>query len=213
MWYPVCMPTRNIVKEYAEDSYYHVYNRGVNKELIFKDDLDYEYFLGLFKQRLSREPARDRTRRPVAHFYQKVELVAYCLMPNHYHLLLYLKDKDGIERLMRSVMTAYSGYFNRRHGRVGKLFQNHFLASRISSDAHLMQVSWYIHSNALDIGRSVTSYPYSSIRYFGGSKNAEWVHPERIVTNHHERSLYLIDLAREADHHELYHRLKHELAN
>ncbi len=201
------------MKVYAEGNYYHVYNRGVNTELIFIDDLDYRYFLSLFKQRLCREQARDKTRRPIAHFYTDVELVGYCLMPNHYHLLLYLKEKSGIESLMRSVMTAYSGYFNKKYSRRGKLFQNHFLASRITSDEYLLHVSRYIHLNALDVGREATEYPYSSVRYFSGERFAEWVHPEHIVDSALERSWYISDLDDEADHHRLYHHLKHELAN
>lgn len=207
------MPSRNIVKVYGEGQYYHVYNRGVNKQTIFADDADYRYMLTLLKQRLSAEPARDKQRRPIKNFHESVDLVAYCLMPNHYHMLLYLKRSGGIEQLMRSVMTAYSGYYNRRHGRVGALFQNHFLASRITSDAYLEHVSRYIHLNPLDVKASYDDYDYSSLRYYDGRANAEWVTTHHIAATERERVRYLEFVADGAEFHELYHQLRDELAN
>lgn len=207
------MPTRNIVKKYGEGEYYHVYNRGVNKNLIFYDELDYGYFLSLFKKYLSPEPARDKSRRLLPNYAQEVELVAYCLMPNHYHLMFYLKEKPGIEHVMRSVMTAYSMYINRRHKRVGSLFQNHFLASRITSDRYFWQVARYIHLNPLDIHENPLSYAYSSIEYIRGSKAAEWLHVSHLVESNGDRERFIASLRDSEEYHELYHNLRHELAN
>jgi len=207
------MPTRNIVKEYGEGEYYHVYNRGVNKSLIFYDEFDYGYFLNLFKKYLSPEPARDSSRRLLPNYAHEVELVAYCLMPNHYHLMFYLKEKQGIEHVMRSVMTAYSMYVNRRHKRVGALFQNHFLASRITNDSYFWQVARYIHLNPLDIHQSPLNYPYSSIEYIRGSKSAEWLHASHLVGSSDERRRFVDSLYDGEEYHELYHNLRHELAN
>ena len=184
------MPTKNIVKVYGADQYYHVYNRGVAKTNIFLDRHDYEHMLGLFKRHLLVKPTFDKERRKRPNYYNDVEVIAYCLMPNHYHLLLYLRKAEGAEKLLRSVMTAYSMYFNKRHKRVGSLFQNHFLASRISSEEYLQHVTRYIHLNPEGIGQSYDSYPYSSYAYYMGNKSAEWVHEERLVETADERRKY-----------------------
>lgn len=207
------MPKRNRVKQYGEGEFYHCYNRGVDRQPIFRDDDDYGYFLSLFKRHLSLEPVRDRTRRPYPHYVEKVELVAYCLMSNHYHLLLHLKEIDGIELLMRSVMTAYSRYYNLRYGRTGTLFEGSFLASRITSDEYFWHVSQYIHLNPLDIGQDPQQYEYSSLPYFRGDKVAEWVHPEWLVQTPRERSAYVDSLIDHEEYHKLQHILGHQLAH
>src|SRR5450830_63642 len=125
------MPTRNKVKQYGEDEYYHVYNRGVNKDLIFREDEDYWYFLRLFKRHLSPANDTDRYGRIVKKHHENIELVAFCLMPNHFHLLVYLKKSNGLVNLMRSIMTSYTMYFNKKYKRKGHLYQDVFLASRI----------------------------------------------------------------------------------
>src|SRR5258708_38220492 len=101
------MPSRNIVKIYAPHSYYHIYNRGVNKQVIFADEQDFAVFLGLLKRHLSNEPQVDKYFRLHPHFKGQLELLAFCLMPNHFHLLVYqLDDITIITKLMQSVSTA-----------------------------------------------------------------------------------------------------------
>lgn len=207
------MPTRNIIKEYGEDQYYHVYNRGVAKTEIFLDDSDYVYMLSLFKKHLSGEGSIDRYGRPVADYSEELDLIAYCLMPNHYHMMVFLKDRDGLVHFMRSVMTAYSMYFNKKYKRVGALFQNHFLASRVTHDAYFWHISRYIHLNPMDIQQSYLTYPYSSVGYYVGHKRAKWLHPELILDETQQGGRYKQFLADyEAMHHSLAN-IKHELAN
>lgn len=207
------MPTRNIVKEYGEGEYYHAYNRGVAKMDIFRDDEDYAALLNLFKRYLSPEVAKDAKRCTLPNYRSSVDLVAYCLMPNHYHLLFYLKEKQGIEKLMRSVMTAYSGYFNKKYDRVGSVFQNHFLASRIPTDAYLWQVSRYIHLNPLDIGRAPLTYSFSSLRYYRGDKTADWLTVSHLVETQDERMRYVAFVLDDKDRHNEANSIKWLLAN
>lgn len=206
------MPTRNIIKNYGAGEYYHAYNRGVDKMDIFRSPEDYDVLLGLFKRYLSPERVYDIYRSPLPNYRDRVELIAYCLMPNHYHLLLYLREEDGIELLMRSVMTAYSRYFNKKYARVGTLFQNHFLAARITSDAYLWHVSRYIHLNPLDIGENPRSYPYSSIGYYRGDKTAIWLNVEKLVDTPEERMRYLTEVGDNQEYHMLRSQLKYLLA-
>ncbi len=175
------MPSRHIVKEMTSESFYHVYNRGVNKSDIFRDADDYFYFLHLFKRYLSNEPSEDIYGRSMPHLKNKIELLGFCLMPNHFHLLVYNIEQQGLVELMRCVMTAYSMYFNKRRKRVGSLFQNTYKASLITHDAYLWHISRYIHLNPQDIGANFVDYAHSSYQYYLGQKEAEWLHSEKIM--------------------------------
>ena len=119
----------------------------------------------------------------------KVELVSYCLMPNHFHLLLYQYDKEGITKLMRSIATGYAMYFNKRHKRIGSLFQGTYKASRVQSDSYWMHISRYIHLNPADLG-DFRDYPYSSYKIFMGKTHTEWVHPEKVLDSFKNRKEY-----------------------
>ena len=185
------MPKRNIVKLYGADQYYHIYNRGGNKQEIFLEPNDYYYFLSLFKRHLSDEAEFDSSGRLFAKYNDEVEIVAFCLMPNHFHLLSYLKEPKGIIHLMRSVMTAYTMYFNKKYKRSGKLYEGIFLASRIDTDVYLWQVSRYIHLNPIDGGYDFLDYDYSSFGYFAGNKQASWLHPEKLVETDADKQEYL----------------------
>ncbi|MEX0877573.1 MAG: transposase [Candidatus Spechtbacterales bacterium] len=182
------MPSKNTVKQYAPNSYYHIYNRGVEKRDIFMDDRDYRVFLSYLKVALSpelEEETKDealteieeaRLRRLRLH--EDIELLSYCLMPNHFHLFVYQKDHQfAIRDLMRSVMVGYVRYFNKRYKRVGGLFQGRYKASLIDNDAYFSHISRYIHLNP----KEWETYPYSSYKYYNGQQQAVWVNPNRIL--------------------------------
>lgn len=184
------MPKRNIVKLYGSDEYYHLYNRGVAKQDIFREASDYYYFLSLFKRHLGDERAVDTAGRTFTNYKDEVELIAFCLMPNHFHLLCYLKDPSGIVRLMRSVMTAYTMYFNKKYSRTGGLYEGAFLASRITNDVYLWHVTRYIHLNPMDLVENYRDYPYSSLPYFTGQSHAAWLSSNRLVESHKDQTEY-----------------------
>lgn len=206
------MPKRNAIKQYGEGELYHLYNRGVAKMDIFREEADYEYLIELFKKYLSPEKrAKDSNYRTLPNYADSLELVAYCLMPNHYHLLVYLKEEAGIERLMRSVMTAYSMYFNKKYKRVGGLFESRFLASRISSEAYWQHISRYIHLNPIDLQVDYLTYPHSSVEYYTCDKRADWLHPERACSKGGRE--YVRFLREYESVHSMYAQIKHELAH
>lgn len=197
------MPRRNIIKEYGAGEYYHVYNRGVEKIQIFRDDQDYVFLLRLLKAYLSPEVSFDDRGRELPNYSDKVELVAYCLMPTHYHFFVHLLESDGLEKLMRSVMTTYSRYFNQKYNRTGTLFQNSFLASRVTNESYFWHISRYIHLNPIDLPNgNYPRYPYSSIGYFLGEKHAKWLHEERVVSTAEERVKYASFLGEYEERHE-----------
>lgn len=171
------MVSRNRIKQYVNESYYHVYNRGVAKRVIFKDEDDYAVFLNLLKRYLDNTPEKDSSGREYDWLHHEIELLAFCLMPNHYHLLLYAKDASAMTRLLRGVATSYSIYFNKKYERVGPLFQDRFKASWILQDSYLSHVSRYIHLNP----KQWRSWEFSSLPYFIGKKSAAWVRPQRIM--------------------------------
>lgn len=144
------MPGRNTLKIYIPDSYYHLYNRGWNRTEIFLDDEDYYYFEWLLARHLSPEPVKDKKGREYPHHYPLLHLNAYCLVPNHFHLLTYQTDENGIKKLASSVLTAYTMYFNKKYKRRGPLFENTYKAVRVDNDAQLMHITRYIHLNHKD---------------------------------------------------------------
>jgi putative transposase len=173
------MPSRNVVKQYGEEQFYHVYNRGVNKQLIFNDKEDYVVFMALLKRYLSAEDSLDNRGNVYDNYSDKIELNAFCLMPNHFHLLLFLNKETGsITELLRKVSGSYTKYYNKRHNRVGHLFQGIFKASRITNDPYLQHISRYIHLNP----RNYKEWEYSSLPYYLNSKKANWVKPDRIMS-------------------------------
>ena len=171
------MPSRNLLRVDIPDGYYHVYTRGVNSRTIFKEQQDYTVFLALLKRYLSMYPAKDKNGVEYAHLYKKLELLSFCLMPNHLHLLVFQIKQGSLQQLMHGVMLSYSKYFNRKYHRRGPLFESRYKASLINNDAYLQHISRYIHLNP----ESWKDYEYSSLPYYIGDYDSEWLLPDRIL--------------------------------
>ena len=175
------MPSPNAIKTYVENGYYHIYNRGVEKRLIFQDREDYTKFLYLLKVYLS-PPDELGKEYPLlkAHIvhnnlFGEIDLLAFCLMPNHFHLLVKQKSKQGITKLMEQVITAYSMHFNKRHERVGHLFQSRYKAALVDSDEYLLHLSRYIHLNPVARGVSLDEFEWSSYLYYLEKRKGHWL--------------------------------------
>jgi len=188
------MPSRNIVKIYVSNGIYHVYNRGVEKRNIFEDKQDYGVILKYLKEYLSPPPKPEDLktifnlrggtfkgiRRQPKNYNKQVELMAYCIMPNHFHLLI----KQNTDRVMidflRSLLTRYSIYFNKKYDRVGKLFQGHYKAVLVTEDNYLLHLSRYIHLNPSEYTDNLED-AYSSYADYLGLRKTEWVKPDLIL--------------------------------
>lgn len=179
------MPSKNIIKPYLENSYYHLYNRGVAQSPIFLQAQDYKVLLSYLQDYLSAPPTLQSHPSPpsrqLQNFHQDLSLISYCLMPNHFHFLVYQKQKNTISQFMRSLYTRYSMYFNRSHNRVGPLFQGNYKGVLIQNDAYLLQVSKYIHRNPIKINPNLHKYPFSSYANFLGKIHQSWVLPQSIL--------------------------------
>jgi len=142
---------------------FHILNRGVDKRNIFLDDHDYFRFihnlfefndpspvfnLGYF---LNRNQSIDLRSRYVKRRKLIVEILAFCLMPNHFHLLIRQKEDGGITKFMRKLGIGYAKYFNQKYQRIGALFQGRYKAVPVSRGSHFIHLPYYIHFNPLDL--------------------------------------------------------------
>lgn len=190
------MASKNVLKSYIENGYYHVYNRGVEKRMIFQDDQDYKVFLNYLKTYLD-PPTIDiepkfvtinsnsfySQPRPLNNFSKEIELLAYCLMPNHFHLLIKQNSQRSIEKFTKSLLSKYSTYFNKRNERVGGLFQGPYKAVLIEDESYLLHLSRYIHLNpSLHTNISPINHPYSSYSDYLGLIHTKWVKPDLILS-------------------------------
>lgn len=191
------MPSKNAIKDYEAGAYYHIYNRGVEKRTIFQDDKDYKTFLSFLKfyltdpilQGLSSQDKPISPSKQLRNYSNDISLIAYCLMPNHFHLFLRQNDDYSMGNFMSSLSTKYVRYFNTRHKRVGHLFQDRYKAVKIENEYQWIHLSKYIHRNPIellscqDCPRRLLEYKYSSYPNYLGLFQQSWVHPEEIISN------------------------------
>lgn len=135
-----------------ENAFYHVFNRGLNKQKIFLDDQDYITFLKRLLS-LKKEKHFDHT------------IYTYILMPNHFHLLIQTR-KISISKVMTSLLTSYSMYFNRKYERAGFVFQNRFKSKLCDKETYFLGASRYIHLNPIEAGivSDLRDYVWSSFQ-------------------------------------------------
>lgn len=203
------MPGRNIVKNDVADTYYHIYARGANKQQIFLDEQDFVYFLSLIKRYLSPDISKSSRGASYTKLYNEINLVAFCLMKNHFHMLVYQINVKAMTRLMRGIMSSYSTYFNKKYHRVGHLFESSYRASRISSESYLLHISRYIHLNPDDW----QDYTYSSFSSYVGNIVRDWLDPSRILELYKSTDEYVQFLKDYETEKDALQKLKHELAN
>jgi len=144
--------------KFVNNEIYHIYNRGVDKRKIFMDEQDHSRFIHDLFEFNDDNPAPkfefsevglpeiEKTPRNLI-----VEILAFCLMPNHFHLMLRQKSDNGITQFMRKLGTGYTNYFNQKYKRSGSLFQGIFKSTLIDQDAHFIHLPYYIHLNPLDL--------------------------------------------------------------
>jgi putative transposase len=149
----------------AEGEYYHIFNRGVDKRKIFNDEKDFCRFCvsmdllndeqdGLmdrwrdFKKCIPKAQLSEFKKKHLEKREGLVEVISFCLNPNHYHMLLRQKGEKGIEKFMHRLGTSYTKYFNEKHDRSGSLFQGRFKSTHINSNSLLFYLSVYVNCNS-----------------------------------------------------------------
>ncbi len=142
----------------SDSDIYHVISRGTGRQLIFEDDDDRVVFLNL----LAKNTAQT-----------SVDVYAWCLMGNHVHLLLHA-PLTQISKCMKNLCGQYAQYYNKRHARVGHLFQERFKSEPIEDESYLLVVARYIHFNPQKAGvANQQDYPWSSYREYAGKTNSQ----------------------------------------
>lgn len=162
--------------------YYHTYGRRIDKQILFENEADYTRAVRLFYICNSADNIRyfNVKNKPLSEIPRDKPLVdigAWVLMPNHFHLLLHERCEGGISRFFEKFLTAYAMYFNAKYDRSGRLFQNNFQAKEADDDRYLKYLFAYIHLNPLELSaphwrrdgvssevahRLLAAYPYSS---------------------------------------------------
>ena len=158
-----------IIEPMRAGSYYHIFNRGINGELLFRHSANYQCFLDKYHQYL----------------HELTETLAYCLLGNHFHLLIYIKEpvsdpcdygRQGflVSRQLSHFFNSYAQSFNRLNNRTGGLFESPFRRRLLTGSTAICNTFFMIHSNAQRLGyvRDFRDWPYSSYRPFteGGSR-------------------------------------------
>ena len=157
------MPRREV--QLCAGEYYHFYNRGNNRERIFYERENYLFFLRQVRRYLV----------PV------LEIIAYCLMPTHYHLLVLVKTSEvsenlgglGASKAMMKFAVSYTKAMNKRYNRVGVLFQGPFQARHVDKDSYLVHLSRYFHLNPVMAGlvERPEGWEFSSYREYIGLRD------------------------------------------
>lgn len=180
---------------FAPGEYYHVYARGVEKLPVFRDHGDFNRFMeSLYllnnqaavnirdvKNEISRGltsgDSEDREEQESVFTFERegtlTHIGAYCLMPNHFHVLIREKDEGGISKFMQKLMTSYTMYFNKKHDRTGAIFGSSFKARHVTGDNHLKYLFAYIHLNPRKVTKELKKYKYSSYPDYLGKKRDE----------------------------------------
>lgn len=155
----------------ATGKIYHIFNRGVNKQNIFFAEDDYRRFLQVATHYLTSKRQFSHSKKPIsdtvsemAKIDSKVEVLAYCLMPNHFHLLVKQLGDRGITWYLQHVSNSYSHYIHTKYKRTGPLFEGPFKNVLIETDEQLIHVSRYIHLNPLvsNLIKNLNDYLWSS---------------------------------------------------
>jgi putative transposase len=173
------VPRRDI--QLCAGEFYHLYNRGNNRERIFFERENYLLFLRRLRQ----------------HLLPVLDVVAYCLMPTHYHLLVRIKttevsETSVVSRAMMRFSVSYTKAMNKRYDRVGSLFQGAFQAKRVDSDAYLAHLSRYIHLNPMLVGygSSPEEWEFSSYPEYLGLRDGSLPMPDFVLVQFPTREAY-----------------------
>lgn len=210
----------------ATNSIYHVYNRGVEKREVFLDPsyyfrflsilkhyLDYDYPYSLLERSLKKIKSKEKRQKVFERLETKrikppVEIISFCLMPNHYHLTLNQLVEEGISNFMHRLGTSYTNYFNIRQERSGILFEGVFKAVLVESEEQLLHLTRYQHINPHSLGlttKELTNYSWSSLPVYLGEKTPSFIKPRVVLSAFKKPESYLKFVLAEITESETFH--------
>ncbi len=177
--------------QFTNEEFYHIYNCGVEKRDIYREENEYIKFLSnlkYFNNKSYYEEREFQSKEPGSFlkFLEKeekiVEIIAFSLAPNHFHLILKQLKEKGISNFMHKVGTSFSNFINKKYNRIGSLFQGPFKAIHIDNNDYLLWLSGYVNGN-IEIHKlaKVESYKWSSFRYFLGLEESKFLGEKDII--------------------------------
>lgn len=209
------MPYRII--PFANGEFYHLYNRGVEKKNIFNQIKDYSRFLEtLFYYQIQNPKPKFSVHRrskifPIDPSKKLVNIICFCLMPNHFHLLVKQLKEGGISEFMRRFILSYNKYRNVKYNHQGSLFNGPFRAVYIDTEEQLIHVSRYIHLNPLVslLVKDLKFYPWSSYHDYIGKSQSYPIAKEEILNFFKSPEDYEKFVLEQADYGKTLEILKH----
>ena len=184
---------------FANNQIYHIFNRGVERRNVFTNKREYDRMLGVMRYYsfadvpmkyslfiestdLDQSYVIDKLRKKGV---REIKIIAYCLMPNHFHLILRQEIIGGISRFISNVSNSYCKYFNTKHNRVGPLFQGAFKAVWVETDEQLVHLSRYVHLNPISSflikEKDLDTYFWSSLHEYLSKDSIETLSDPSIV--------------------------------
>lgn len=160
----------------APNTTFHVTAHGVGDTKIFRCQQDKREFLSRYRNYLSPAIVRNSARRQYRKLHDEVSLLGYCLLDNHFHLIVHQESRDGMAKLMARTQAAYVRYFNDRYKRRGPLFDARYAAEPIRDHRHAKYSVAYVHLNH-EIEQ--LDYEFSSHRYYMGDCESDWIDVQR----------------------------------
>lgn len=184
---------------FANDQIYHVFNRGVDRRSVFLTNWEYSRVIETIKYyrfsdlpfRLSKllnlpQAQRIKLLSDIQSDNEKlVEIISFCIMPNHFHLMLKQLKEGGISKFISNLTNSYTKYFNTKHERVGPLFEGIFKAVIVETDEQLIHLSRYIHLNPVSSfiiqEKDLENYPWSSLPEYLGKSEENFCKKETVM--------------------------------
>lgn len=208
------MPARNLPLVNGE--YYHVINRGVARMPIFSTGRDYQRFINAFTYYLNIQPQTrfSFNKRQILQAEERiVDIISFCLMPNHFHFLLKQNVDDGIMNFIRKTSNSYAKYFNIKRKRKGPLFEGKFKAVRIETNEQLLHLSRYIHLNPLVgyVVKDIKMHKWSSYFEFINNTNSGICSKEIILDQFKTAKNYKKFVLNHEDYGKQLEKIKHKL--
>ncbi len=197
------MPSRHERKEFVAGGLYHIYNRGIDKMEIYHNTDDYAYFergltmylcpaselytalkhatLPVSSKRLTHLLHRASRQK---NYSKEIKLLAFCLMPNHFHLLVEQVGERSISQFMKSLQTSYAMYYGKKYERIGPLFQARYKGIHVKNETYYKTVLNYIHHNPSELQfgtQDPEAYLWSSLRDYLGTRERSWISKDTIL--------------------------------
>ena len=210
------------------NEYYHVLNRGVASQPIFSSKRDYRRIIATIfyyqnKEvplkyskflRLAKKKRTEILENLKIRKKYRVEIICYCLMPNHIHLLLKQAIDEGISRFMSDLTNSYTRYFNTKNKRKGPLFEGKFRAIRVETDEQLLHLSRYIHLNpyssyVVKDFKKLEDYPYSSFQEYIQKTDVDFCNKKIILGQFQNSASYKNFILNQAEYQRELEKIKH----